>query len=35
MKTHAYLSIIQEICKENHLNVDEIYDKLKLIHPKA
>lgn len=35
MKTHAYLSVIQEICKENHLNVDEIYDKLKLIHPKV
>lgn len=35
MKTHAYLSVIKEICDWKHLTVDEIFTKLKKKFPKA
>jgi len=35
MKTHAYLLDIKEICRDNHLTVDEIFEKLKKIYPKV
>jgi len=35
MKTHAYLTTIRDICDWHHLTVDEIFAKLKKVHPKA
>lgn len=35
MKTHAYLLDIKEICKNNHLTVDQIFEKLKKSNPKV
>jgi Fe2+ or Zn2+ uptake regulation protein len=35
MKTHAYLLNIKEICRNNHLTVDDIFEKLKKSHPKV
>ncbi|MDD4151739.1 MAG: transcriptional repressor [Candidatus Gracilibacteria bacterium] len=35
MKTHAYLSVIKEVCCDNHCNVDQIYEKIKETCPKV
>jgi Fe2+ or Zn2+ uptake regulation protein len=35
MKTHAYLLDIKEICRDNHLTVDDVFEKLKKVYPKV
>jgi Fe2+ or Zn2+ uptake regulation protein len=35
MKIHAYLLDIKDICKDKHLTVDEIFEKLKKKYPKV
>jgi len=35
MKTHFYKEDIKKICYENHLEVDEIFRRVKKLHPKV
>lgn len=35
MKTHFYHSDILEICTRNHLTVESIFEKIKVLHPQA